>query len=45
MTVRKNALPETENLSPEEIIQTLHLSPLTGEGGMVAETYTSEEIY
>ena len=32
-------------MSPEEIIQLLHLTPLTGEGGMVAETYTSEEVY
>lgn len=32
-------------MSPEEIIQLLHLTPLTEEGGMVAETYTSEEIY
>ena len=32
-------------MSPEDIIQLLHLTPLTEEGGMVAETYTSEEIY
>ncbi len=32
-------------MSPEEIIQLLHLTPLTEEGGMVAETYTSEEVY
>lgn len=45
MTLRENTLPETGMLSPEEIIQALHLTPLTGEGGMVAETYTSEESY
>ena len=31
-------------MSPEDIIQLLHLTPLTEEGGMVGETYTSEEI-
>lgn len=32
-------------LSLDDIIQTLGLTPLTGEGGLVAETYSSEEIY
>ena len=45
MTAKEKTLPETAPLSPEEIIQLLHLTPLTEEGGMVAETYTSEEIY
>lgn len=45
MTTKEKTLPEADFLSPEEIIQALHLTPLTEEGGMVAETYTSEEIY
>ena len=45
MTAKEKILPEAAPLSPEEIIQLLHLTPLTGEGGMVAETYTSEEVY
>lgn len=45
MTEKRNVLPGTASLSPEEIIEILHLTPLTGEGGMVAETYASEETY
>ncbi len=39
--------PDTaaEMLSAEDVIQALGLTPLAGEGGMVAETYSSEELY
>lgn len=34
-----------KKLSMDDIIQTLHLIPLSKEGGLVAETYLSKEIY
>ena len=35
MTAKEKTLPETAPLSPEEIIQLLHLTPLTEEGGII----------
>ncbi|MGX7014234.1 cupin domain-containing protein [Vagococcus silagei] len=34
-----------KNLTMDEIIESLNLVPLVEEGGMVAETYLSEEMY
>lgn len=43
--LREGTDPDTVILTADEIIQILHLTPLAEEGGMVAETYASEEIY
>ena len=44
MPDEKAAFPEAGHVTAEDIIQALHLVPLEGEGGMVAETYASDEF-
>lgn len=45
MTRGNDKMTNTKPLSAEDIIQALGLTPLTEEGGLVAETYSSEETY
>lgn len=44
MPDENTAFSETGHVTAEDIIQALRLVPLEGEGGMVAETYVSEEF-
>lgn len=43
--IKENDKANETRLSLQDVIQALGLTPLTGEGGLVAETYSSEEMY
>ncbi|WP_000303699.1 MFS transporter, partial [Bacillus thuringiensis] len=42
---KENGVTKMKKLTIEDVIKELNLVPLTEEGGLVAETYKSEEVY